>query len=203
MTHHLLRLAPCFLLVGCMSSSDTVEADLVEPVTSVPDVQARKLESAPAVELTEVGNLVGVWVVTLEHVTQGEDRARTVAHGTATISPDLNGRFLCWMTTLESEGETIASRGRLGFDRRLEVYELLWVSELSSAQRLARGRGDARRGGIQLDWGDVDPETQSIMRSRTVLKIADDDHFSLEQWALNADLEWVPVWRTSYTRASS
>lgn len=194
----------CLGLWACSSPGEPLssEASALRADTSTPELALaeRKSASLPGARLQRVNSLVGDWRVTLESVSASQALV-ALAQGTASIRPDLGGRFLSWQTQLLSAGESVESRGRLGYDQDHEHFELLWVSELSSAQRIARGNGDPRRGGIQLEWADLDEETQAILRTRTVLEIEDDDHFRLEQWALDPETsEWRLLSRTNYVR---
>lgn len=192
----------CVLLLGCASPDRSnpvlVPGDEVSGGIAA-NIAARKNATSPAKELSELRSLVGDWEVSLELFDSGPQ----LATGSAQISLDLGGRYYSWQTSLEFEGQQIESRGLLGFDPRFDHYELLWISELTNAQRTARGQGDARRGGIYLDLFETDPSTGAVQRSRTILKIQDDDHFSLGQWGLDvSSSEWQALSKTSYRRVT-
>lgn len=200
-----LALAFSTLLLACASDDATRATEESKPTPANSNaglgLAQRKRDSAPAEELARVASLVGTWGVTLDSYSPGSDDPLRLATGTAVITAELGGRFYLWQTVLESQGERIESQGRLGFDRQEERYELAWVSELSSAQRLARGRGDPQRGGVFLEWVDRDPETGAVLRARTVLRLEGEDRFFLEQWGLHPERgDFVRISRTSYER---
>lgn len=167
------------------------------------EVESRRTASAPGVELERLSALVGEWRVALES-TGVSGPAGPVARGRARVTPELGGRFLRFDVALEVGRQRVESRGLLGYDGELEQYELLWYGELSSAQRIARGRGDAERGGIRFEATVPDPETGALRHTRSVLVIEDPDRFTLEQWGLEPETsEWLRLLRTTYVRATS
>lgn len=160
-----------------------------------------KLSSGAGVEMARAQDLLGAWSVHLQSITPDLESTLSVARGTARISSELGGRFLCFETDLQTEGEEVRSIGRLGFDLLRGHYELVWVSELSSAQRVFRGNGDLQRGGIYLESSERDPKSGATMRSRTVMVMASEDEFHLLRYVLDPlSSDWVLVTRTSYRR---
>ena len=204
------RTALGFLLLVCVcacnSSGDatSVAGDMDNEAATAPAplVAERLRASAAGEDLAELANLAGSWRVRVE---EDRDGARVpLAEGRAEISLALSGRFLEWRTEVELQASAVRSRGLLGYDRERELFELHWISELSSAQRIARGRGDARRGGVTLESADLDPETGGVRRARTVLRIDDDDGFTMRQDTWDPDLaDWRRLALTRYERLSS
>ncbi len=191
---------------ACNSPGDatTVAGDDEAASTAAPGptVEERLQASAAGEDLAQLATLVGAWRVLVE-----EDRGGALAplaEGRAEITLALSGRFLEWRTEVALLASTVHSRGLLGYDRERELFELHWISELSSAQRIARGRGDARRGGVTLETADLDPETGGVRRARTVLRIEDADAFTMRQDTWDPDLaDWRRLASTRYERLSS
>ena len=167
------------------------------------DWAARLEGPGPSRELRRLEVLCGTWEVVVEDLWSAPEPTR-VASGEAEIKSILGGRFLAWQSELEFGGRRISAEGRLGFDESNDVLQLLWMSELSRGMRIAAGRGDARRGGLMLEISERDPESGLLLRGRTVLALADDDHFSLTQERLDAETaEWIAQQRTSYARRAA
>jgi len=188
------------LFLAC--AGPTSDPELTEAALAAPDPLAgldeRRGASEPGRDLERVASLVGEWEVELESLTPGAG-GELLARGEADIQAVLGGRFLAWDTRFTSPA--LESRALLGFDGEERRFELSWVSELSSAQRLARGRGDPRRAGIELEWSERDPESGGILRVRSTLRIQDADDFELVQRVLDGETgEWVPVARRRYRR---
>jgi hypothetical protein len=164
-------------------------------------VEDRLVASRPGVQMRRLSPMVGDWVVEVEAF-EANASPLSLAQGTATITAELGGRFLVWRTQMQVAGQGIESRGLLGYDRELERYELLWITELSSGQRIARGAGDPERGGIYLEASIPDAESGALRHSRSVLELHGPDCFSLEQWELDpASSEWILSRRTTYRRS--
>lgn len=166
-----------------------------------PSAAERLDTSAAGEELATLAALIGSWRVFVEE-DQGGD-LRPLAEGRADIELALSGRFLEWRTDVQLQSLQVRSRGLLGYDRDRELFELHWISELSSAQRIARGRGDARRGGLTLESADLDPETGGVRRARTVLRIEETDVFTMRQDTWDSELtDWRRLALTRYERLS-
>jgi hypothetical protein len=167
--------------------------------TSV-DWSARLQRLPSSEELQRLTVLCGRWTVALEDLSSGPEPLE-VARGRAQIEAVLGGRFLAWETELTLQGHTVRAEGRLGFDEANDVFQLLWMSELAPGMRIARGRGDARRGGLVLEISERDPQSGALLRARSVLKVDGEDRFSLTQLGLDPrSSEWVATQRTSYVR---
>ncbi len=161
------------------------------------ELRARREASLPGEELEALAVLVGEWE--LEVAALGEGGERAIGAGRASVAPILGGRFLEWRVETGVGGVLVRSRGLLGHDRERGVHELTWASESSSAQRIARGRGDARRGGLYLELAELDPADGGVRRSRTLLRIEDDDAFRLLQETWDpAAADWRALTVTRY-----
>jgi len=201
----LLCLAPLF---ACAASEQPSRSDPAPEVALATGergawralVVERREASAPGREMDRVGSLAGRWRVSVE-VPEGAEGARAIAAGRAQLEARFGGRFLDWEVQLDVAGEAVRSTGLLGFDRELGQYELHWVSELQSSQRIARGHGDPERGGIRLEASVPDPESGALRHHRSVLTLREPDRFDLEQWGLDPTTsEWVLERRTTYRR---
>ena len=163
-------------------------------------VVERREASAPGWEMARWGPLAGSGRVSVA-VPAGAEGSRASAAGRARREARFGGRFLDWEVQLEVAGEAVRSTGLLGFDRELGQYELHWVSELQSSQRIARGYGDPERGGIRLEASVPDPASGALRHHRSVLTLRDADRFDLEQWGLDPTTsEWILERRTTYRR---
>ena len=173
-------------------------AETVSPEGGAAALARRRASSAPGEELAALATLVGDWDLRIE---AGD---MELGAGAASIAPVLGGRFLEWRVTTRIGEVEVRSRGLLGFDRERGLHELTWAGEGSSAQRIARGRGDAHRGGILLELAELDPEDGGVRRSRTRLRITSPEAFSLAQetWDPEAG-DWRPLTVTSYRRQSA
>ena len=192
------------LLAACAGPSATRDPSEQSPPSAAATsaTVAQRLEAArPGSELAALDALIGAWRVQVLQADAAGELA-PLAAGRAELAPSLGGRFLEWRTEVLLGGRPVRSFGVLGFDREREVFELYWLSETSSAQRIARGRGDARRGGVTLESADLDPESGGLRRWRSTLRIASDDVFTLRQEAWDPALEdWRELALTRYTRA--
>ncbi|MFT7486674.1 MAG: hypothetical protein ACI9F9_002530 [Candidatus Paceibacteria bacterium] len=152
-------------------------------------------------EMEEIAVLAGDWDLVLEAA--GAQPA-VIARGHATLATILGGQFLEWNTKMTVGDQELHSRGLLGFDSQLRRYEFLWVSELSGAQRLARGRGNPLGQGLGLDYQDTDAVTGAAGRFQSWLQVQDSDHFVLEQREYDgASGVWLVRVRTRYVRRGS
>ena len=164
------------------------------------DWSARLQRLPSSEELQRLAVLCGRWTVVLEDLSSAPEPFE-VARGSAEIEAILGGRFLAWETELALGERSVRAEGRLAFDEPNDVFQLLWMSELAPGMRIARGRGDARRGGLVLEISERDPDSGALLRARSVLKVEDEDRFSLTQLGLDPQSsEWVATQRTSYSR---
>jgi hypothetical protein len=196
------------ILLSMLSASSCATPPQQLPEPSEPSEQpvdwAARLERSPrSEELERLAVLCGSWDVVVEDL-GGTPQPSLIAKGRAEIEGTLGGRFLRWETELSLGERSVRAEGRLGFDAPHDVFQLVWLSELASGMRIASGRGDARRGGLVLELSERDPESGMLLRARSILKLEDDDHFSLTQLGLDAENgEWVAQQRTSYVRRSA
>jgi len=206
-----LPLLPILLLLsscGTTSSPPAVGPDGAETEAAASAGErtvdlARRLElTRPGRELRRLAPVIGSWQVRLETLDEEGLAVRRLAEGSAEITSELGGRYLRWQTSFLLEAHELQAEGLLGFDSEGDEYQFLWLSELATGMRVAVGRGDPERGGIRLEMTEIDPESGAVVRVRTVLEIDDHDHFVLEQWGFDpAENDWVPLQRTSYSRA--
>jgi hypothetical protein len=202
------------LCLGILSAcaSPELQAESLAAVADVPAEQAWKgileqsLESsAPGPAMGELASMVGYWEVSMNLLASAPGEApavQEIARGTAQVQSTLGGRFLEWSTHLDWDGTPLVSRACLGFDKQAEIYEMWWCSDLGSAQRIARGRGHVHRSGIQLER--VEPQAGEVLRTRTVLRVTDEDHFELKQLNFDpTDASWVPLRMTRFTRSTT
>lgn len=199
-----LSLASFLLLSACAAPPGAAGSEVAPdpPAARVDaggELRERLEASLPGEELASLAALAGEWEVEVS-LLEGESE-RSLGAGEATVTPVLSGRFLEWRVTTRVAGVEVRSRGLLGHDRERGVFELSWATESSSAQRLARGRGDARRGGILLELAELDAGDGGVRRSRTRLRLESDDAFSLLQETWDPEQgDWRGLTRTRYQR---
>ena len=132
----------------------------------------------------------------------GEENAggdpREIALGRALIRWTMGGLFLRWDVVLEVGTSRHTVTGFLGYDVIQEHYQALWVSELSSSLSLAHGSGSLSGRGIVLQASA--PPQRGFVEPRSVLRLLDGDHFTIESIGTKADGEEGVMQQAVYSR---
>jgi hypothetical protein len=149
-------------------------------------VEERERGSAPAAHHRRLAPLAGEWAVVLEGFGPDGAALGVQAEGRATIEWILGGRYLRWDSELELAGRLSRTTGFLGYDKGLEEYLFLVLSDLATGMPLLRGRGDLEREGISLSLA-VAEELRLAATNRGVLRLVEPDTFTLEQLRTGPD----------------
>jgi hypothetical protein len=145
--------------------------------------------------------LQGDWDIRVHRQEVDGSQARELGVGRAHLSWTMGGLFLHWEVELEVGGGEHSVNGFLGYDVVQEQYQALWVSELASGLSLAQGDGDLAGRGIVLQT--PGSPRRGFPGSRSVLRLLDRDHFTIESIGVNARGEEGVVQRAIYSRQSS
>jgi hypothetical protein len=162
------------------SSGAAAAAATAAPVPLEDQVRALSTESRPGPKHAAIGPLAGTWDVVLSDV--GADQKETERfRGTATLAWILGGRFLKWDVAVDFGGVPGTTTGFLGFDARLDEYELLMISDLAQGMAVAHGTGELAAQGLVFTVEQLDPRSGARARSRSRLRLLAGDHFILQQ----------------------
>ena len=137
-------------------------------------------KSRPGPRHAALAPLAGTWDVVVSNLSS-EGHETELFPGRATLSSILGGRFLRWEESIDFKGTPATTTGFLGFDSRLDEYELLMISDLAQGMEVSRGNGDLAGSGLVLTLEQLDPRTGTRVRSRSRIRILAADHFVLEQ----------------------
>jgi hypothetical protein len=184
-TAALLLLAP-FILLGACESSGPQPRPAADPVAAVPpppleeQVKSLATHSRPGAKHTALGPLAGSFDVTVADVAADGGETQRF-HGAATLAWILGGRFLRWDANVDFHGTLGTTTGFLGYDSRLDEYELLMISDLAQGMAVASGHGDISGKGLLFTLEQLDPRSGVRVRSRSRLRVLGPDHFILQQ----------------------
>ncbi len=182
------RLAAAFalLLTACETggrppaSAGGAAAAAANPAPLEEQVKGLSTQSRPGAKHAALGPLAGSWDVVLSDI--GEDQKETErVHGSATLEWILGGRFLRWDVAVDFAGMPGTTTGFLGFDSRLDEYELLMISDLAQGMAVAHGTGELAGAGLVFTVEQLDPRSGARARSRSRLRLLAADHFILQQ----------------------
>lgn len=178
--------ALALILIAACESGGRAPRPAADPVAALPtppledQVKVMSAHSRPGARHNALAPLAGSWEVRLAEV--AVDGLETdLAHGSATLAWILGGRFLRWDVTVDFKGFPGTTTGFLGFDSRLEEYELLMISDLAQNMAVASGTGDVAGGGLVFTVDQLDPRSGARARSRSRIRLLAPDHFVLQQ----------------------
>ena len=143
-------------------------------------VRALSSRSRPGPKHAALAPLAGTWDVHVCDVAP-DGRESERFRGAATLDWILGGRFLRWDATVDFKGVPGTTTGFLGFDSRLDEYELLMISDLAQGMAVANGSGDLSGPGLVFTLEQLDPRSGTRVRSRSRLRTHSPDHFVLQQ----------------------
>jgi hypothetical protein len=162
------------------SAGAAAAAPAANPIPIEEQVKALAAQSRPGAKHAELGPLAGSWDVVLSDV--GADQKEIErCRGGATLAWILGGRFLHWDVAVDFNGVEGTTTGYLGFDSRLDEYELLMISDLAQGMAVAHGTGDLAAQGLVFTVEQLDPRSGARARSRSRLRLLAPDHFTLQQ----------------------
>ena len=186
MSYSRLAAALALLLAACEtggrppSSAGAAAAAVADPVPLDEQVKALSTQSRPGPKHAALGPLAGTWDVVLSDI--GADQKETERfRGSATLAWMLGGRFLRWDVSVDFGAMPGTTTGFLGFDSRLDEYELLMISDLAQGMAVARGTGELAGAGLVFTVEQLDPRSGARARSRSRLRLLAADHFILQQ----------------------
>jgi hypothetical protein len=153
---------------------------VADPVPLEEQVKGLASQSRPGARHAALGPLAGTWDVVLSDI--GADQRETERfRGNATLAWILGGRFLRWDVAVDFGGVPGTTTGFLGFDSRLDEYELLMISDLAQGMAVAHGTGELAAQGLVFTVEQLDPRSGGRARSRSRLRLLAGDHFILQQ----------------------
>lgn len=151
-----------------------------DPIPLEEQVKALSSQSRPGAKHAALGPLAGNWDVVLSDI--GADQKETERfRGSATLTWILGGRFLRWDVAVDFGGVPGTTTGFLGFDSRLDEYELLMISDLAQGMAVAHGSGELSGQGLVFTVEQLEPRSGARARSRSRLRLLAGDHFILQQ----------------------
>lgn len=175
-----------FVLAACESGGHATRP-APEPAVAPPQqapledqVKTLASRSRPGARHAALDPLAGSWIVAVCDVAP-DGRETERFHGTASLTWILGGRYLRWDATVDFADVPGTTTGFLGFDSRLDEYELLMISDLAQGMAVANGIGDVGGQGLVFTLEQLDPRVGTRSRSRSRLRLLAKDHFVLQQ----------------------
>lgn len=158
---------------------------------------------APGEEHLRFADFVGTFRATVK-LWMGP-REPNVSTGTMVNSMDLGGRYLfeCY-TGDPAEGPfpNFEGRGYWGFNTTTSKYEGFWIDNASTAMQTEVGEVDAS-GRVWTMTGEVvNPQNGSVLKKRTVIRLKDRDHHSMESFFAGPDGHEFKGMEIEYERTS-
>ena len=126
-----------------------------------------------------------------------------VSTGTMTNAMDLGGRFLHQNYVgdpCEGPFPNFEGRGYWGFNKTTSKYEGFWIDTASTVMQTEAGKADAS-GKKWTMIGAMTCPTGQEMKKRSVIKLIDRDHHSMEMFFTGADGKETKSMEIKYERA--
>jgi hypothetical protein len=144
--------------------------------------------------------LVGKWNVDVKMFEPGQT-APMQSKGTSEVKWILDGRFVEETANGDFMGEPFHGVGTVGYDNLKKKYVMSWVDNTSTGVMYAEGTYDAAT--KTFTWGGECPDVMAgkYTKSRTVEKMTDADHWSMQSFKPGPDGKEFMAGQLDYTRA--
>lgn len=142
---------------------------------------------APGPDHERLNGLVGRWKTTIRQW-KGPDAEPIALSGTAVRSWVLGHRFIEERAENKtSKGGTVQSIGYLGYNRRTQLYEHIWMLNAATGMFIERGRYDPDTNAIRTTGAETNPATGATILTATELKIESPERHTLSAYATGTD----------------
>lgn len=125
----------------------------------------------------------------------------SVSQGVMTNSWTLGGRYIQHDYKGESFGGPFEGKGFMGFDNTTQKFQGLWIDTASTMMMFEEGDFDASTKTFTMRGSMTCPSTKQPFDKRSVVKIIDDDHHTMEMYFKGADGNEMKNMEIEYTRA--
>ncbi len=92
-------------------------------------------------------------------------------------------------------------KGYWGFNKTLRQYEGFWIDSASTSMQIETGQVDASGNEWTMTSKFTCPQTKQVMDKRTVIRLIDNDHHSMESYFAGADGNEFKAMEIQYTRS--
>jgi hypothetical protein len=97
-------------------------------------------------------------------------------------------------------GRSLVGVGYYGFDNLRQTYQHVWLDSAITGIETLEGSPDATAGVVVFRAEEIDPVTRKKIAVREVLRVENDDRYSVERYEGGADGAEVKSMETVYTR---
>lgn len=159
-------------------------------------VEALERISQPGKAHARLASLAGEFRMESARVAADGTETRTPLEGLARLEWILGSRYLRWDSQARVDGREFTTHGWVGYDNRLEEYQLSMITSVSSGMAIWHGAGNPLAEGITFTMEQFDPRSGSRLRARNRLRVVSQDVFVTE----DLDAEERALQRTYYRR---
>lgn len=141
---------------------------------------------------------VGKWSAQMKTMEPGKEP--TMSTGTSEVKWILGGRFLEDTFTGTFMGEPFHGRGMTGFDNMKKKYVSTWIDTAGTGITMSEGMFDAGTKTFTYTGECPDCMAGKYVKSRTVDKMVDADHWTMQMYTPGPDGKEAMSMEISYTR---
>jgi|LakMenEpi03Aug12_release.lakeMendotaPanAssembly.Ray.scaffolds.fasta_scaffold00556_13 hypothetical protein len=161
-------------------------------------VEALERLSRPGKQHAKLQSLAGEFRMESARVEPDGSETKTALTGLARLEWILGSRYLRWDSTAVIDGREFTTHGWVGYDNRIEEYQLSMITSVSSGMAIWHGGGNPLSEGITFVMEQFDQKSGARLRARNRLRILSQELFVTE----DLDSEDRPLQRTYYRRVT-
>lgn len=142
---------------------------------------------------------VGTWDVDVKMM-ESPNGAATTSKVTSDIKWIMDGRFLEETVQGEFMGQSFTGQGTTGYDNLKKKYVSSWIDNMSTGLMVAEGTYDTNSKTFTTTGDCPDVNAGKYVHSRSVSKVVDDDHWTVQTYKAGADGKEFLAGELDYTR---
>src|SRR5438876_3953622 len=151
------------------------------------EMEAYMKAAQPGPHHKRLDALAGSWTYTMKMWMDPTQKTPTESSGTGERRWILGGRFLQEDYHGQFFGQPFTGFGITGYDNIQKKFTAMWIDSMTTAIATSLGTADASGNVITFLSEQLDPATAKPIKGRDVVRIADNNHHSMEMFKVGPD----------------
>ncbi len=164
------------------------------------EMEAYMKAGTPGPQHKQLDALAGSWTYTMKMWMDPNQKTPTESSGTGERRWILGGRFLQEDYHGQFFGQPFTGFGITGYDNIQKKFTAMWIDSMTTAIATSLGTADASGNVITFLSEQLDPATAKPIKGRDVVRIADNNHHSMEMFKVGPDGKEFKVMELQFTR---
>ncbi|TAK67787.1 MAG: DUF1579 domain-containing protein [Bacteroidetes bacterium] len=194
-----------FLLISCIPLLAVLPAISQDKEMKMPSQEEmmKKWQEAmtPGEQHKKLEGMAGMWDLETKFWMDGPDKPPTVTKGSAEMTMEMDGRFLCQKMKGEMMGMPMTGMGYTGYDNMKKMYWMFWIDNTSTAMFTGEGNFDKEGKTLTMTGKMDDPVTGEMGKTiKYICKMNDKDSWTFEMQDMSMPGDNKTTGVITYTR---